>query len=292
MWTRNLLKENGKIAFKRNYWLCVVACLITMLLGGLANNTGTSSSLNLDSLRGNNNNLEIDGFGELDQLGEFDDYIDMSGELTLDNFGSTVNSMIKSIPSYIFAILGAVILIGVVLGLAMSILVSNVVNVGCCRFFMENREHKTPIGAVFHGFKKGRYLSTVFTMFVKNLYVFLWSLLLVVPGIVKGYSYYMVSYIVAENSELDKNRVFEMSKAMMKGHKWEAFVLELSFIGWVILGGLTAGILNIFYVNPYMLATKAEFYTAIKAEALQKGIVSYDELPGVVPPVEEVEVVF
>ena len=102
----------------------------------------------------------------------------------------------------------------------------------------------------------------------------------------------MVSYIVAENSELDKSRVFEMSKAMMKGHKWEAFVLELSFIGWVILGGLTAGILNIFYVNPYMLATKAEFYTAIKAEALQKGIVSYDELPGVVPPMEEVEVVF
>ena len=105
-----------------------------------------------------------------------------------------------------------------------------------------------------------------------------------------NYAYMMVPYIIAENSSLDKSRVFKISRKMMKGHKWEAFVLGLSFLGWNILGALTGGILNLFYVNPYMHATYAEFYSAVKAEALQKGIATAEELPGVVVP--EVEIPF
>ena len=105
-----------------------------------------------------------------------------------------------------------------------------------------------------------------------------------------NYAYMMVPYIIAENSSLDKNRVFKISRKMMRGHKWEAFVLGLSFIGWMILGALTGGIVNFLYVNPYMHATYAEFYSAVKAEALQKGIATAEELPGVVVP--EVEIPF
>ena len=106
------------------------------------------------------------------------------------------------------------------------------------------------------------------------------------PGIIKSYAYSMVPYILAENPELDRNRVFQLSSQMMDGHKWEAFVLSLSFIGWVLLGEFTGRLTNIFYTQPYMSATFAEFYSALKAEAKMKGILQEGELPGVLAPEE------
>lgn len=258
MWTRQLLKENAKIAFKRNYWLCVAVSAITMFLlgGGIGVNVG------------NTNVTE-----ETESI--------LKGELSLQQ-------LIAQIPPAIFFALGLAVLFGFVLGICILILVSNVAQVGCNRYFIENREHKTNIGQVFYGFQGGRYTSIVWIMFLKGLYIFLWSLLLWIPGIIKTYSYLMVPYIIAENSDLDKSRVFKISRQMMRGHKWEAFVLGLSFLGWNILGALTGGIANLLYVNPYIHATYAEFYSALKAEALQKGIATRDELPGVIVPDMEI----
>ena len=282
MWTRELLKQNAKIAFKRNYWVCVIVCVIAMLLGGITSGEGlnlSSNNNNSTNLIGNNNIFSDDDYDD-GYGGQFDSYYD-DDLLEEKDLGAYIEDALAmfwgNIPSYVFLVFGAVVLIAIVLGLAMGILVSNVVAVGCCRFF--------------YGFKNGRYLSNVLVMFLKKLYIFLWSLLLVIPGIVKSYSFYLVDYILAENSDLNKSRVFEMSKTMMKGHKMEAFVLELSFIGWHLLSTLTFGLLNVFYVNPYLQATKAEFYSAIKAEALQNGIVSYSELPGVSYTSEGAEVV-
>lgn len=260
MWTRQLLKENAKVAFKRNYWLCVAVSAITMFLmgGGIGINAGnTNAQQETESI--------------------------LKGE-------QSIQHLIEQIPPGIFLALGAAVLFGVVLGICILILVSNVAQVGCNRYFIENREHKTNIGQVFYGFQGGRYTSIVWIMFLKGLYIFLWSLLLWIPGIIKTYSYLMVPYIVAENSDLDKSRVFKISRQMMRGHKWEAFVLGLSFIGWNILGAMTGGIVNLLYVNPYVHATYAEFYSALKAEALQKGIATSEELPGVIIP--EVEIPF
>lgn len=260
MWTRQLLKENAKVAFKRNYWLCVAVSAITMFLmgGGIGINAGnTNAQQETESI--------------------------LKGE-------KSIQHLIEQIPPGIFLALGAAVLFGVVLGICILILVSNVAQVGCNRYFIENREHKTNIGQVFYGFQGGRYTSIVWIMFLKGLYIFLWSLLLCIPGIIKTYSYLMVPYIVAENSDLDKSRVFKISRQMMRGHKWEAFVLGLSFIGWNILGAMTGGIVNLLYVNPYVHATYAEFYSALKAEALQKGIATSEELPGVIIP--EVEIPF
>ena len=260
MWTRQLLKENAKVAFKRNYWLCVAVSAITMFLmgGGIGINAGnTNAQQETESI--------------------------LKGE-------QSIQQLIEQIPPGIFLALGAAVLFGVVLGICILILVSNVAQVGCNRYFIENREHKTNIGQVFYGFQGGRYTSIVWIMFLKGLYIFLWSLLLWIPGIIKTYSYLMVPYIVAENSDLDKSRVFKISRQMMRGHKWEAFVLGLSFIGWNILGAMTGGIVNLLYVNPYVHATYVEFYSALKAEALQKGIATSEELPGVIIP--EVEIPF
>ena len=258
MWTRQLLKDNAKVAFKRNYWLCVAVSAIAMFLMG--GGVGVSST-NTDVTK------------ETEAI--------MKGEIS-------IHQLISQIPPGIFAVLGIAVLVGVVLGFCIMILVSNVAQVGCNRYFIENREHKTSMGQVFYGFQGGRYTNTVKIMFLKGLYIFLWSLLFWIPGIIMNYAYMMVPYIVAANSSLDKSRVFKISRKMMKGHKWEAFVLGLSFLGWMILGALTGGILNIFYVNPYMHATYAEFYSALKAEALQKGIATAEELPGVLTPQVEI----
>ena len=97
-------------------------------------------------------------------------------------------------------------------------------------------------------------------MFFRDLYTVLWTLLLIIPGIVKSYEYQMIPYLLAENPQMTKEQAFAESKRMMTGQKWRAFVLDLSFIGWNILSALTLGILGIFYVQPYMDATHAALY--------------------------------
>ena len=89
-------------------------------------------------------------------------------------------------------------------------------------------------------------------------------MLFVIPGIIKGYEYRMVSYILADQPELSRKEAFQLSKQMMKGQKWNAFVLDLSFIGWYLLCLVTCGIAGIFYVYPYVFATDAELYLALK----------------------------
>ena len=250
MWTRALLKQNAKVAFHRNYWSCVGVGVLTALLSGgiVIGNSGT-------------------GYNFEEQTQHYGD--------------ATIGSLMAQIPPAFFVVFLLALIVGLVIGFAVSILVSNVAEVGCCRYFLENREHKTPISQVFYGFQGGRYSNTVWMMFLRMLYIFGWTLLFVIPGIVKSYSYMIVPYILAENPELDRRRVFRLSSQMMHGHKWEAFVLALSFCGWVLLGIFSGNLVTIFYVNPYIHATMAEFYSALKAEASMKGIVQAGELPGV-----------
>lgn len=236
MWTRQLLKENAKVAFKRNYWACVWASVIVGLLAG---NGGTSGVF-----ANNDEGLNI--------------HVDLP-----DSFWF-------------------IVIVVVIAALLFVILVSSVVEVGGCRYFLENREHKTPVSQVFWGFREGRFGNIVWNIFMRNVYIFLWGLLFVIPGIIKAYSYVLVPYILAENPDISKDRVFEISKQAMNGRKWDAFVLDWSFIGWYFLNALTFGVLGIFYVNPYVDATRAEFYSAVKAEAIQKGITDTVELPCVV----------
>ena len=97
-----------------------------------------------------------------------------------------------------------------------------------------------------------------------DLFTYLWSLLFVIPGIIKGYEYRMIPYILAENPGIDYREAFAASKQMMDGNKWKAFVLDLSFFGWNFLSIFTCGILAIFYVMPYIYMTNAELYVALK----------------------------
>ena len=88
--------------------------------------------------------------------------------------------------------------------------------------------------------------------------------LLIVPGIMKSFSYQMVPYILSEDPDIEPKEALNRSEAMMAGHRWELFVLDLSFFGWIMLSIITLGLGYIFYVGPYMNATYAEFYQALK----------------------------
>ena len=103
------------------------------------------------------------------------------------------------------------------------------------------------------------------TSFLVGLFTMLWSLLLVIPGIVKACSYSQAMYILADNPGISPKEAINKSKEMMEGHKMEYFILGLSFIGWAILGAFTMGILYI-WLLPYMQATFANYYKSLKGE--------------------------
>ena len=125
---------------------------------------------------------------------------------------------------------------------------------------------KPQVGNIFDGFSifgKAFWLSIITSFFIM-----LWSLLLIVPGIMKTYAYMMAPYILAENPELKAREALNESKRITDGHKMNLFVLHLSFIGWGLLGIVTMGIAFI-YVIPYIEATTANAYKKLKAENKQ-----------------------
>ena len=97
---------------------------------------------------------------------------------------------------------------------------------------------------------------------LQSLYVLLWSLLLIIPGIIAGYSYAMTEYILAEHPELTAGEAIDCSKQMMSGNRWRLFCMQFSFIGWNLLSALTLGIGSL-WVRPYQQAATAAFYREI-----------------------------
>lgn len=131
--------------------------------------------------------------------------------------------------------------------------------------FLDNAREKSgfPIGNLFIGFKDyGRIFGT---MLLQGIYTVLWTLLLIVPGIIKNYSYAMTPYILKDEPQLKYNAAIEKSMAMMNGHKWNLFCLQLSFIGWVLLSILSLGI-GYLWVAPYIASATAHFYDEVKAD--------------------------
>ena len=109
------------------------------------------------------------------------------------------------------------------------------------------------------------YWHKLWGMLLMHIFIILWSLLFLIPGIVKAFSYAMTPYILEENPELGANEAIDRSRAMMKGHKFDLFWLYLSFIGWFILCCLTLGI-GFLWLTPYMETATAAFYEDVKAD--------------------------
>lgn len=141
-------------------------------------------------------------------------------------------------------------------------LVSAILGTGYILYTMNVRKGlETPYATLFDGFLFAG--KVILLQIVMGIFVFLWSMLFIIPGIIAGYRYRFALYNLCENPKIGVMEAIDMSKAQTRGHKWELFVLDLSFLGWIILCSLTLGILNI-WIMPYMQQTDIGYFEAIK----------------------------
>ncbi|RGD65057.1 DUF975 family protein [Lachnospiraceae bacterium OF09-6] len=151
----------------------------------------------------------------------------------------------------------------------LGILVLEPICVGGARFFLDNAkkpEEQTSLNRLTMAFRDRNYMNIVLNLLWRDIMITLWSLLLVIPGIIKSYEYRMVPYLLAEYPEMRRKDVFQKSKEMMYGQKWKAFLLDWSFFFWDYLSILTFGLAGIFFVYPYEHAVNAELYLELKRQ--------------------------
>lgn len=238
MFDRSLFKQNAKIPLKSTYWTAFLVCLMVSIVFGFTsgNSINSSSSSSRDFI------FRSDSFASL------------------------------AVP---LTMLATVLVGATLLGMAITFFLHNPLIVGQARFFVQNRRAPAEFTTVFSSFQLN-YKNTVMTMAAQTLLITLWTLLLIIPGIIASYSYTCVPYLLAENPSMPAGRALKLSKEMTEGYKFDLFVLDLSFFGWWFLGLLPCG-LGLFFVDPYYQATHAEAYEFLKQGALSRGICDISE---------------
>lgn len=196
---------------------------------------------------------------------------DVIGTLTSGSLFVTIsNALTKVFKNGSVANFIVVFLI-ILIYLAFFVFIRNIADAVQSRVYLESRIYdKTPFSRIFFFMRNRKWRKVAWTMLVRYIYQMLWSLT-IVGGIIKYLSYLMVPYIIAENPDLKANEAITLSRKMMYGHKWEAFKLGLSFIGWLVLAVVTFGILEFLYVAPYMDATFAEYYAQLRRISKEQG---------------------
>ena len=138
-------------------------------------------------------------------------------------------------------------------------LLHGLIMVGVAGIFLslKRRGSEIELGDMFNGTKQ--LTDNLLLGLMYNLFIMLWTMLFVIPGIVKSYAYRMAYYIKNDHPEYNWQQCIDESRKMMNGHKWRLFTLDFSFIGWMILGSLCFGV-GTLWVNAYMKAAEANFY--------------------------------
>lgn len=237
VWYCRDLKYRGKQALRKNYWAAVVVSLILAVAVGIGSGGGGSSSV--------------------------------ANTVThTEVYDGTLRFSMNSAAPFVWLLsafaLGALLILGSIF-ILLKIFVGNVLEVGARGFYIENLYSAPSVGKILAPFRSGQYWNIVKIMFFRDLFIFLWTLLFVIPGIVKSYEYKMIPYLLAENPGMSKQEAFDRTREMMYGQKGNAFVLDLSFLPWLFLNAFTFNILGILYLQPYMDATQAELYDVLAA---------------------------
>lgn len=194
------------------------------------------------------------------------------GTFVLMTFLMLVIQTILQIPGYIGSLLEVLSPENVLASLSFSN-ISNILSLlalplswGLTVSLLRNhREESVDLENLFDGFRGGRYTRVFCALFLVNLFTFLWTLLLIIPGIIKAFSYALTPYIIMDEPELTAKQAIARSCEIMQGRRWKLFCLYLSFIGWGILCLLTFGI-GFLWLAPYMNASIAAFYEDARAE--------------------------
>ena len=164
----------------------------------------------------------------------------------------------------------AVAIILAVVAILLKIFIINPLNISIARMYLESKSYKVKFGRLKYAFNKEYYLNIVKSAIVLDFYKFLWSLTLI-GGIVKSYSYRMFNFIIAENPKISPLNALTLSRKMMNHYKMNAFLLDLSFLGWNILRFVTIGIAGIL-IDPYYNFTYVELYSVLRKDYIENGL--------------------
>ena len=314
MFNRKNIKKQAKKNVKSDYVMFVIACLLAAYLGSAYQSTldsiEASTPVKIVETIENNEYKSISADSVLSQLlkGQLNSSEDISSELLNDSANAgykigilelgrtrgvlsgvvnnissgkffvmlfqTILSVTKSesITTDIFIILVACTMF------AISVFIKDTYKVAFRRIFLEghNYDH-VKLSRFLFIFRVKKFFKVTWTIFLTSLYQFLWDITLI-GGIIKRYSYYMVPYIVAENPDINASQAIQLSREMMYGHKFELFKLEMTFIGWWILGSLTLGLSQILFSNPYEECTYCSYYVYLRGLAKQNGATYVEKL--------------
>ncbi|MCR1841958.1 DUF975 family protein [Murimonas intestini] len=296
VWNRKEYKRRARKAVRGNYWPMVAVCFILAFFG-CEYTSSTASIHQYDSNITTAEDLVVVQSKKLSNYEVAEDIVrkilnkeeEQGGQTGLmKEFNDIRTSIFDSRTedrSYIFQVLralrefviehraatGMIFVLAALLSLAYSFLAANPLIVGKREFFLESsritdEESKPGIRRIFYSFMGGRYWNTVKIMFFRDLFVGLWSLT-IIGGIIKFYEYRPIPFLAAEYPELDRKEIFRLSKEMMRGYKWQLFLMDLSFIGWELLEVATLGLAGIFYAVPYMSAAETQMYLGLKEAA-------------------------
>ena len=305
MWKRKELKTRAKKVVKKNYWTAIVVCFLIALLTGEFGTSIIGLFQEDDSINPyyiiTNEFFDLENEEEKSETAKKQTEIakfieEKKGSLNdtekklLNVIEANLNNITKS-KKYIFKVSDAIksfiferndiaieLIIMAVISFAFAICIANPLVVAGKRYFIKARtKSSTKIGVILEVFNKKYWLNVSLIIFLRDVFNLLWYLTIVM-GIIKRYEYKMISYILADNPSIGRKEAFKLSKQMMKGNKWRVFVLDLSFIGWEILSMFTLGLLNIFYVNPYKVATKIELYNVLKEKSIKEKFEYFEKL--------------
>lgn len=321
---RKVIKGKARQVVKGNYWRIVAVCFVVAFVTGSYSQAGTLSLFNArnneaeieeaiktDISKTGNNNLQViesilESIGDISEEEKAIQEKENQERFNRGVFSLLFNNITDS-DSVVFGVLNIVnegifkgkmlssllMVLGTLITVGFWFFISNLVKVGERRFFLETTFYnETSIRRLLLPVTVKRWVRSCTVMFFKESYQFLWTLT-IVGGFIKRQSYRMVPYIVAENPNVTHKEAITLSRKMMNGYKWQAFKMDLSFIGWGILGILSLGLVSIFYVNPYRTATEAQFYYGVRKAAIKNKIGNYELLNDkylVEQPVAEQEV--
>ena len=307
MWKRKELKNNARKVIKKNYWTAIVICFLIALFTGEFGTSIMGIFPTDDSMDPYYIISHPDTVFESNQPERENEILKRQEEVVEDlktrkeNLNDTELKIVNVIESYLDSmtksqkfifkisdsiksfildkdVLGIGLAVMSILSLAFSIFIANPLIVSLRRYFIKAiKKQSTKINVVLDIFKKESWIRVAITMLLKDIYTILWFLT-IIGGFIKMYEYAMIPYILGDNPKMKWKEAFKLSKQMMKGNKWKLFVLDLSFLGWEILSLFTFGLLNIFYVNPYKVATNVELYEVLKKEVIENKYECYEEL--------------